>query len=116
MTFKERIQLEREYKEWVTNASVDLQANLDGSSFLTVLVFLEFKGLLKERADDSDIYKRVVPYSPHMMYPTNMIDESKITDEEHSLLIRLRRQSLNSIYGYPKQDAENMLFEDEKGE
>lgn len=116
MTFKERIQLEQEYKEWIIKESINLKATIDKSSIMSFLVFLEHKGLLKERTDETDIYRRVAPYSPHQMYPTNMIDESKMTDEERELLRRLRTQSLNSIYGYPKKDAETMLFEDEKGE
>lgn len=47
MTFKERVQLEQEYKEWIIKESVNIKAAIDGSSIMSFLVFLEHKGLLK---------------------------------------------------------------------
>ena len=51
MLFSERLKLEKEYREWVKKANLEIRGGrIDEHSVITVLAFLQEKGLLKESA------------------------------------------------------------------
>lgn len=77
MTFSRKIELKKEYEQWIEKNSKELGAQLDVSSFITVLIFLEDRGLLIDpnRKLMDELYEAAITEIKAHKIPGTMMDD-----------------------------------------
>lgn len=77
MTFSRKIELKKEYEKWIEENSKELGVQLDASSFITVLVFLEDLGLLLDpnRKLMDELYEAAITEIKAHKIPGTMTDD-----------------------------------------